>query len=453
MPELDTIVATATPAAESALAIVRMSGPACPEIARAALHPKSPTLPPRAAVLATYVDVSGEPVDDLIAILYPEGSSFTGDAMLELICHGNPLISQKLVEDAVARGCRIAEPGEFTRNAFLNGKIDLSQAEAVADLIHARSDKSLQAARKQLSGSVGQEVNTLITSILQTTAHLEAYIDFPEEDLPPEDENGPLRAIGTLISSIEKLVATQHYRQLLHDGVRLVILGVPNAGKSSLLNALTGEDRVIVSESPGTTRDYIIERMMIGPYLVNVTDTAGIREGGSAVEQEGIRRSIAQARQADLCVWALDQNVAPPPLPHELEEILTAENCIVLENKSDLPRHPDTASFLPGCLHMRASALTGDGIHALRAELRHQIEGGVYIPEHDAVLVSARHADALNSAKGHMQSALSLLNSGDPAELAAQELHLAIDAMSRIVGKIDNEQMLDELFQSFCIGK
>jgi tRNA modification GTPase len=453
MPEFETIVAPATASGESALAIVRLSGPRCGDIRISALKSRESSLKPRQAVLARYHNIKGTVVDHLVAIYYPAGNSFTGESMLELMCHGNPLICQLIIEDCIERGCRLAEPGEFSRLAFTNGKMDLSQAEAVADLIHARSEKAITAARKQLEGSVGEKVKMLLSSILHTTAHLEAYIDFPEEDLPPEDQQGPKHDLKELIDELNQLCATQHYRSLLNEGIRMVILGLPNAGKSSLLNALTGENRVIVSETPGTTRDYISERMMIGPYLVNFVDTAGIHETDSEIEQAGIARSLEQARKADICLWVVDASAPSPALPAALDQVFEATTTLVVENKSDLPRHSEMDEFLETLPHFQVSALKGSGLQDLRGELLKQIESGVLIPDEDMVLVSARHAEALETAKSHIQSSLDLLQRDEPAELAAQELHLAIEAMGRIIGKIDNESMLDELFQSFCIGK
>lgn len=453
MPEFETIVAPATANGESALAIVRLSGPDCVDIALSALKCRLGVLKPRQATLARYNNIEGIVIDHLVAIYYPCGHSFTGEAMLELMCHGNPLICQLIIEDCLRRGCRLAEPGEFSRLAFTNGKMDLSQAEAVADLIHARSEKAITAARKQLEGAVGDKVNVLVLRILQTTAHLEAYIDFPEEDLPMEDQQGPKQDLLKLIDELNQLCATQHYRSLLNEGIRMVILGLPNAGKSSLLNALTGENRVIVSDTPGTTRDYVIERMMLGPYLVNFVDTAGIHDTESEIERAGIAQSLDQARKADICLWVVDRSMPSPSLPESLDKLFASTTTLVAENKSDLPRHCEMNNFLASLPHFQISALNGTGLQDLRSALLKQIESGVHIPDEDAVLVSARHADALETAKLHIQAGFNLLQQDEPAELAAQELHLAIEAMGQIIGKIDNEAMLDELFHTFCIGK
>lgn len=449
----DTIVAPATADGESALAIVRLSGPDALSIAAKALSRPMDKIIPRRASLGNYHDLGNQAVDELVYIYYPEKGSFTGESLIEWMCHGNPLIVQKIVEDLIQRGCRLAEPGEFTRRAFLNGRMDLSQAEAVADLIRARSDKALDAARKQLEGTVGNKVNALINKILQTTAHLEAYIDFPEEDLPPEDQQGPRKSLIEIRDELQNLAATRHYRNLLTEGIRTIILGAPNAGKSSLLNALVGEDRVIVSNLPGTTRDYIVERILIGPYLLNIMDTAGIHTTDSEIELVGIQHTLEQARKADLCLLVLDRSDRNPKVPQELRNVLEEIPSLVVENKCDLEPEVCFENPLPGSPTLAISALKGTGIDSLRKLIQQQVENGIAVPKADAVLVSARHARALDEARSHIETTLELLANDEPAELAAQELHLAIDAISQIIGKVDNESMLDELFRSFCIGK
>ncbi len=449
----ETIVAPATTDGEAALAIVRLSGPSALELAATILHRPREKIVPRRASLGTYQDISNQALDQLVYIFYPDKQSFTGEPMVEWMCHGNPLIVQKIVEDLIQRGCRLAEPGEFTRRAFLNGRMDLSQAEAVSDLIRARSDKALEAARKQLEGTVGEKVNKLIANILKTTAQLEAYIDFPEEDLPPEDQDGPRKSLRGMTEELQNLAATRHYRNLLTEGIRTVILGAPNAGKSSLLNALVGEARAIVSNLPGTTRDYIVERILIGSYLLNIMDTAGIHTTDSEIELLGIQHTLEQAKKADLCLLVLDQSAETPTLPPELKSVLDQTPSIVIENKCDLKRYSSFNNPLPQSPSIAISALKGEGIELLRKQIQEHVEKGIAVPHPDAVLVSARHAKALELAKEHIERSLSLLSANEPAELAAQELHLAIDAMSQIIGKIDNESMLDELFRSFCIGK
>lgn len=451
MPFGESIVALSTPAGESAIAVVRVSGNICHQLVTK-IFGQDPLIP-RKAKLADYVDRSGKVVDQVVYIFFAEKASYTGEEMLEVNCHGNPLIIQNIIEDLLARGCRIAEPGEFTRTAFLNGRMDLSQAEAVLDIIHARSEKALEVARKQLDGSVGKKVNQLIDKLLEIIASLEAYIDFPEEDLPPEDETGPLEAMVFLIDEMDRLISTSHYSTLLHEGVKTVIVGAPNAGKSSLLNALTGEDRVIVSREPGTTRDFIEEPVMLGSYVVRFVDTAGLQEPGSDIERMGIDKTIEQLDRADFVLLVLDGTAPYPTQLFELKNKFFSGRTIVIENKIDLPNQQDHRNSFPEIPHCRISALTGDGIDGLKSDLEKALEADLDVPTEDRIVVSARHADALKEAKVCLLGALEKLRSGEAIELVASDLRSSLDSMGRITGKIDNERMLDKLFSEFCIGK
>ncbi|MGC9451591.1 MAG: tRNA uridine-5-carboxymethylaminomethyl(34) synthesis GTPase MnmE [Oceanipulchritudo sp.] len=450
MSPSDTIVAPATASGEAALAVVRVSGPLVPQLV-GGIFGRPP--PPRRATLGAYTTRAGRILDTVVYVLYPDQRSYTGETVLELSPHGNPWLVRKILDDLLERGCRLAGPGEFTRRAFLNGKLDLSQAEAVVQLIRARSDRALEAARRQLAGSVGEAVNQLVDRLLRITANLEAYIDFPEEDLPPEDHEGPAADLKSLSAEMEHLIATRKYSSLLHDGVKCVILGEPNVGKSSLLNALTGEDRVIVSAEPGTTRDYVEERIHVGPYLLRVIDTAGLHEAASALEQQGIHRSLQQIESADLLLVVLDSTRPPPALPDAVVHALHARNTVVVENKTDLAVREDLPAFAPECPHVRISAAAHAGLEDLRGAIRRVLEEGLVVPDENAVIVCARHAGSLQSARDCLAGALDKLRNAEAPELVASDLHAAIDAMGEITGKIDNEAVLDRLFGAFCIGK
>jgi tRNA modification GTPase len=365
----DTIAALATPAGTSALAIVRASGPGCAGIARDALRPalgKSVALAasaapralaPRVATHADYYALRAAPealaplastprqregvlLDGVVATFFAGPNSSTGEDVLEVCCHGNPFVAQKILEDFIARGCRAAEPGEFTRRAFLNGRIDLAQAEAVMDLIHARSERALAAANQQLRGSLGRHMDTLTGELLDTLARVEAYIDFPDEDLPAEDRGIVRRAIDALTRGTARLLATRHYGELLREGIRTVIIGEPNAGKSSLLNRLVGHERALVSPEPGTTRDFIEERIHIGPHCLRLIDTAGLNPSPAPLEKRGIEKTFERAAEADLFLLVIDATQGSPSLPQNLPpEILkrmTAANTIIILNKIDL---------------------------------------------------------------------------------------------------------------------
>lgn len=451
----DTIAAIATPSGESALGIIRCSGPACLRLCAEALGKPAPA--PRYATLARYQSIQGHPLDEVIFTYYPQKNSFTGEAMLELSAHGNPYLLRKILDDLLARGCRLAEPGEFTKLAFLNGRMDLSQAEAVLDVIRARSDAALAAAQKQLSGSVGRSVQAFVARLLAIMAHLEAYIDFPEEDLPEEDQAGPAQELKALIADFTRLIATSSYSTLLREGARAVIIGLPNAGKSSLLNALAGEERAIVSDEPGTTRDYLETPILVGPYLLRLIDTAGLRDATGAIEQLGIAKTREQIAQADLLLIVADASAtgstALESLTKGFDSSLSHTRILVLENKADLPGFHPLTDFFPASPHLPVSAKTGQGLDILRDRLAKLLEQEISVPNQDAIIVNARHAHALEEARQSLQSALDKMAGDLPAELVASELRLAIESLGQITGRIDNERMLDVLFSKFCIGK
>ncbi|MGB0272810.1 MAG: tRNA uridine-5-carboxymethylaminomethyl(34) synthesis GTPase MnmE [Opitutales bacterium] len=453
MSVTDTIVALSTPVGESAIALIRLSGPACPAIAQALLG-RSQALQPRYAYFGKYIDCKGLHLDDGVFTLFEQGRSFTGEAMLEIAPHGNPLIVQKILEDLYARGCRPAQPGEFTRTAFLNGKLDLSQAEAVADLIRARSERSIEVAQRQLHGSVGRKMSELTDALLSVMAQIEAYIDFPEEDLPDEEQAGPAQDLRAVIQQLRNLIETQHYSALLHEGIKTLIVGEPNVGKSSLINALTGSERAIVSDVPGTTRDFIASFLMLGSWRIEILDTAGLHEAGDAIEQIGIQHTIEQAETADFFLLVLDATTPSPTLPASLLARMTPKNTLILENKTDLAAARDHGEFLPELTHCALSLKTQDGLQAFRDAWLAAIDAGLQEPiGTDGVVVNARHAAALAESAAALEAAATKLKEGELSELIAADLRDAVESIGAVVGRVDNERMLDRLFQQFCIGK
>ncbi len=443
----DTIVAPATPPGESALALARVSGPESHRLVTSVFGVPSPV--PRRAYTAYYKDVTGKEIDEVVFIYYKEKASYTGDPMVEISTHGNPFIVRKVIEDLLRRGCRAAEPGEFTRNAFLNGRMDLSQAEAVIDLIRARSDRALEIAQKQLDGATGRAVQRLADRLVDVLARCEAYLDFPEEDLPPEDGAEAARNLSALSNEVETLAGTQGYGEVVREGVRTVIFGPPNAGKSSLLNALLGEDRAIVHKDPGTTRDYIEAEMRMGPYLFRLIDTAGLRETDAEAEWSGVEKTKKQIAEACMKLLVLDSAAEDVKLP----EAFNLTRTIVVENKTDLPGSRHLNGIPSGLPRSRVSALKGNGIDELRHEMKNLLESDMIIPDRDAIVVGTRHAQALRTAKDGLNEAARKFSRKEPLELIASDLRDALDALGEITGRIDNEQVLDRVFASFCIGK
>ena len=452
MSVTETIVAAATPAGRSALAIVRVDGPLAASIATAALGRKSPPAE-KTSTLGIWRDQTGSPIDQVVAVLWSAGRSFTGNDSLEITCHGNPLLVRRITEDCLARGGRLAEPGEFTRRSYLAGRIDLTQAEAVADLIHASSERALASARRMLAGELGRHVARWSDRTLQVLAELEAHIDFPEEDLPPEDPRGPAARLAGIASELSAYARTAKHDGALRAGLRVAVVGAPNAGKSSLLNALTGAERAIVSPEAGTTRDYLEAPVAGLPLAVTAIDTAGLRDGGSTLEHLGMARSLEQARGAHLLLLVVDASAEPPALPAELVALLDPARSLVVANKSDLPAHPAQQDFLPKLTKLSACLLDGRDAETLRARLGAFLVDREIAPGAEDLVVSVRHAEAMARAAVALTEAVGHLKAPIQTELAAAQARSGLDALGEIVGRIDNERMLDKLFASFCIGK
>ena len=445
----DTIAALATPVGVSAIALVRVSGG---EARNLAVTLFGGTPEPRMVQRRDYRDRAGQLVDDVLVTFFQSPNSYTGEDALEISCHGNPLIAQKILEDLLARGCRSAEPGEFTQRGFLNGKMDLSQAEAVMDLIHAQSDRAIAAAHQQLRGAVGRCLDGLTNRLLGVIARVEAYIDFPEEDLPPEDTAWLAGELAELLRETERLLATTHYGALLRDGIKTVILGAPNAGKSSLLNRLVGKDRALVSAEPGTTRDFIEERIIVGPHSLRLIDTAGLNSSPAPLEKLGIEKTWERVDEADLLLLVRDATAKAEELPVELSSRIEGKPTIVVLNKVDLlpPVLPPTTLDVRV---VRTSALLNHGVETLVERICEMADSFRPNLGGETIAINARHAQALEGAKVSLREAQAKLSGPSPIELIASDLRDVLHAYGEIVGKIDNEKMLDRLFAAFCIGK
>ena len=446
----ETIAALATPVGTAAIALVRLSGPEAARLVRE-IFGEEPRA--RLAVHADYRDRTGVLLDDVLFTYFAGPASYTGEDSLEISCHGNPFIAQRLLEDLFARGCRPAGAGEFTQRAFVHGQMDLAQAEAVMDLIQARSDRALAAANRQLRGSLGRQMTALIDDLLLGLARVEAYIDFPDEDLPREDRAVVAKQIADVLRGTERLLATSHYGELLRQGIKTVIVGAPNAGKSSLLNALVGKERAIVSPEPGTTRDFIEEVVVLGPHALRLIDTAGLNPTPGVVEKLGMEKTLEMVAEADLFLVVVDAVSPAPLLDAVLMSRLSATNTLVLVNKSDLVDAAPQAGFLPELRHLEVSALSGLGLEAVRAAIAEMADGLAPQMGEDVVAINARHAHALGEARADLSAAAKKLAAGEAAELLASDLRGALASLGEISGKVDNERMLDALFANFCIGK
>lgn len=447
----DTIAALATPVGTAALAVLRASGPDTARLVSELLaHPP----PPRVARHLDYRDRAGNIIDDVVCTFFQGPRSYTGEDSVEISCHGNPFIAQRILEDLLARGCRPAEPGEFTQRAFLNGRMDLSQAEAVMDLIHARSERALAAANQQLRGALGRRMTPLVDTLLGVLARVEAYIDFPDEDLPSEDRTFVGRELKRLEEETNRLFATRHYGDVVRHGIKTVIVGEPNVGKSSLLNRLLGRERALVSPEPGTTRDFIEEPMVVGPHCVRLIDTAGINPSPAPLERLGMEKTREQVAEADLVIAVLDGSAERARLTGGLADLIAARRPIIVLNKNDLCINGAgswTQVDRPDAL--RVSALRGGGIDELIAEITRRADAFQVDVGDEVVAINARHAQALATARAALDEARQKVDRGGEPELLASDLRAALAAYGEITGKVDNERMLDQLFATFCIGK
>lgn len=440
---MSSIVALSTPVGSSALALIRASGPLCEKI-----FPKL-AQNPRKASLVRYEDVHSTLLDQLVATFFAKGYSFTGEAMLELSAHGSPFIVEKIVEDLQARGFELAAPGEFTRRAFENGKLDLTQAEAIAQLVSARSTNALNAAHRLLAGELGGRMKSTSETLLGLIAQVEAYIDFPEEDLPAQS---PINdQLGQLRDELTSLRNTQTQHRLTFSGARVVFAGATNAGKSSLFNAFVGHSRAIVSEQAGTTRDYLEVPLALGRHAVTLIDTAGLNETPDSIEAQGINHSHQQLETADLILYVIDGSGPFQAPPVQLDSSKT----IFIFNKADADgfKIESVGGVATGSSMKRfaTSATERTGLDDLRDAIVHHLDKR--IGSNDTLMVSARHADALGHAVENIGLALEKLSTQESPEFVAHHLHAALGNLGEILGKFDNEQILDKLFGAFCIGK
>jgi tRNA modification GTPase len=453
----DTIAAVATPPGNGGLAVLRISGPAAFAVADACFHPggansPKPSSAPSHTVHYGHVRNGDTFVDEVLLSVFRRPRSFTGEDTVEIGCHGGSLVTRQVLHAVLSAGARHAEPGEFTRRAFLNGRLDLTQAEAVADLIHARTELAATAANAQLAGHLARQIDRLRDDLMGVLTHVEAHLDFPDEDIRPETNRQLLDRLDHAEAFCGRLLRTAREGRLLRSGARAALVGLPNAGKSSLLNLLLGHDRAIVSPVAGTTRDTIEEAADIGGYPVVFVDTAGLRHAHDAIEAEGIRRSGEAARLADLLLEVVDLSAPPPTtLPFDVEGI-PPNRRLRVGNKCDLPRDPgwDNAAETPV---LRISCQTGEGIPELREALRQQLLSGDESVESAGIAINARHQDALRRTTDAVARARTALASQIALDLVALDLRIAVGAIGEIVGKTTTEDLLDRIFSTFCLGK
>jgi len=451
---LETIVAVSSPPGVGAIAIVRLSGDKSWEMVKKVLKTSS-KIEPRKAIHGWIKDpTTDELVDEVVVIFYKAPRSYTGEDMVEIMCHGGPVVTRMLLNIFLKLGARMAEPGEFTKRAFLNGKMDLAKAEAVRDIIEAKTEMSAKLALKNLKGELSSFIDGLRRKILDLLAEIEVVLDYPDElDF---DEQGIKTKLRGILVEVEKQLDLSEHGIALKEGIRMVIVGKPNVGKSTLLNRLLKEDRAIVTEIPGTTRDIIVEDLNIKGVLFKVVDTAGIRKSQDIVEKIGIDRALKEIEKADLILFVLD---ASTPLDENDEMILSkikSKRYLVVVNKVDVVEKLDVKkikSMLGSDKHVCIiSALKGEGLskleEAILKEVRDTMKKGI-----SSLVLNERQREILIFVRDHLREALNTLEEGYTADTISLDLRKALGHLDRVVGRDFTEDLLDTIFSNFCVGK
>lgn len=435
----ETICAIATPPGRGGVGVVRISGSSLDEVARRLIG----RLPePRHARLVEVIDDQGQPIDRGLALYFPAPNSFTGEHVLELQLHGSPLVLEMVLRACVAAGARRAGPGEFSQRAYLNDKLDLAQAEAIADLIAASSEQAARAATRSLEGIFSRQVHALADRVVELRVYVEAALDFPDEEIDFLAEGDVTGRVQSLIQETEELLIQARAGKLLNDGLRIAIVGKPNAGKSSLFNALVKRDAAIVTEVPGTTRDVVRETINLAGIPITLADTAGLRETEDIVEREGVRRAQAELADADLVLWVVDVTEPDIGVPPNTEVPV-----IRIDNKIDRLKQPWT----PAENAIALSALTGEGLQQLDQAVARRFkttETGF-----GDFTARTRHVEQIELALSHLNDAKRVLQQAGSGELAAEELKRTAEALGEITGHVHSDELLGKIFSSFCIGK
>ncbi len=462
----DTIAAIATPIGEGGIAVIRISGPDAIALAAKAFKGKAhlADVATHTAHVGKFHTANGDVLDEVVAVVFREPTSYSGENVVEISCHGGAQAPRLILQAILEYGARLAEPGEFTKRAFLNGRIDLSQAEAVADLIHAGSERSHRSSMRQLQGELGRQISGLREELIRAAGLLELELDFAEEGLQLADKSRVAGQLRGAIGNIKGLLETYHTGRLYRDGVKVVLAGMPNVGKSSLLNALLKEQRAIVTDIPGTTRDTIEESLSINGLAFRIVDTAGLREAVDRVEREGVKRSEDQISSSDLLVLVMDGSKPPGADELKLAERLAGDlrgraSTIIAFNKIDLK--PGTNGSLERSVSainpqavVKVSALTGEGLDGLRdALVQSALAGQHTAPENSVTVTNARHHQILVQSARSLDLALKSLEDGVSGEFVTPDIRAALDSLGEITGVVTTDDILNEIFSKFCIGK
>lgn len=446
-PSGDTIVALATPPGRGGIAVIRVSGPGAAGIGCGLLG----ELPaPRVASYRRFKDADGEVLDFGLALFFPAPASFTGEDVLEVHGHGGAVVVDLLLNRIVALGARLARPGEFSERAFLNNKMDLLQAESIADLIDSASESAARSAMRSLSGRFSEALHDLVDELAAVRAYVEAALDFPEEEVDYLADERLATRLGDLSDRLARLVADTRQGSLLREGVKVVLLGPPNAGKSSLLNTLAQTNRAIVSPTPGTTRDTLEATIQIDGLPVFLVDTAGLRDTDEAVEQEGVRRARQAVRDADIAILVMEEGTGVATAEY-LADVPDGVRCLIVWNKIDLSGNPPFMHTEPEPAEMSISVKSGAGL----PELKRFLVGvmGFQAAGEAPFIARRRHLQAIDEASTHFNNALSAIRAHRSGELIAEDLRLAQQRLGEITGEFTSDDLLGRIFSQFCIGK
>jgi tRNA modification GTPase len=451
----DTIAAISTPIGEGGIAIVRVSGARAFAVADALFNSRQG--PPSQFASHTIhfgtIGSNGETADQVMLSVMRAPRTYTAEDVVEINCHGGLLPAKKILSLCLQHGARLAEPGEFTKRAFLNGRMDLIQAEAVMDLIHARTERAQSAAIHALQGHLSTKVNEARDRLVTILAHIEAHLDFPDEDIAPNTREKLLHDLQSAMDFLKSILATASEGQILRAGVSLAIVGRPNVGKSSVMNALLGQERSIVTPIPGTTRDTIEELANIRGIPVRLSDTAGIRNARGAVEKLGVGRSRNTLQHSDLALHIFDYSRPFSDADRELANLCDSRRTITVCNKVDLPRRIKLPRELESDTTVEVSALTGTGIEELKDRIETLVWNGCGGSMHLGVAINERHADALRRSINSLTEVVDQMKANSSLEVLAQQLRAGLDAVGEIVGKTATDDILEKIFSTFCIGK
>ncbi|MGV6826927.1 MAG: tRNA uridine-5-carboxymethylaminomethyl(34) synthesis GTPase MnmE [bacterium] len=444
----DTIAAVATPPGKGGVGIIRVSGTRSLEIAR---EIAGRNLAPRQATLASFLDAEGQIIDQGILLYFPAPHSFTGEHVVELQGHGGPVVMDMLLQRCVQLGARLARPGEFSERAFLNDKLDLAQAEAIADLIESDTETAARLAYRSLQGEFSARIHALVEEMIRLRMYVEAAIDFPEEEIDFLSDGKVSTDLLLIIDNTKKIRDSARTGRLLRDGMKVVIAGSPNAGKSSLMNSLAGVETAIVTAQAGTTRDVLRERIQIDGMPLHLVDTAGIREAADVIEQEGVKRAHQEIADADALLWVYDAESNPNHADFDADLVPANVPVVLVRNKIDLVEESSTIETGGKYVQIHISAKAGEGIDLLKTHLKTLM--GYQGSEDAEFIARRRHLDAIDRASEALDRGRAVLLGANAGELLAEELRQSQQALSEITGEFSADDLLGEIFSNFCIGK